>query len=189
MNDTTTQTLRQFTPREWMDAMLRFRDAPALWDAFEPLLDLWTDIAHFKYEDAREFDETWASEEFDLDMHTGPVKCRDIHWLRKTFEANELAALGMRIARLVHPKDDWSVIEGDAHAVAVNAQRSIVVDLLYGHRLSAAASLALAGQFSTAAGGEEAVRFLESRAAAEMARLQSMFKEVGGVSAEESTVH
>ena len=189
MNTTTTSDLRQFTKREWLEAMLRFRDAPELNAAFEPLIDYWNEIAHFKYEDARDFDERWAGEEFDLDLHIGQVRYHDLFWLRETFESDTVAPVALALARLAFPRDAWEIIAGDAHAVVINESRTIVIDLIHGDRLSAEGSLALAGGSGSAAGADEAIEFLENRLLDERTRLRMVEQALGAERAIKPDLH
>jgi hypothetical protein len=74
------------------------------------------------------------------------AKYRDLHWLRRQWEAYDLAELSMAIAGELKPSEAWQILETDeVHSVVTNESRSVVFDLKLHDRLTAEESLTLAG--------------------------------------------
>jgi hypothetical protein len=132
----------------WLRELWRIRNRASMQRAFKKIQKVYEEIAEFKFEDACQFDEAQAIDELCLDLHIAKVRCRNLDWLRETFENDTLAPLSLAIAREIFPKEKWTVLENDYNAVVVNDKRTLVFDMRYFDFVSAEVSLALAGDFT-----------------------------------------
>jgi hypothetical protein len=132
--------------RIWRDRGLELAQEPAIAEEVEAVLEIWEEIAEFKRGEMEERQPTIAQMEYELDLHTGQVKVYDPHWLANTFEADQFVELQRAVCEFLYPEHAWETVGvDDGHWVATNESRSLVCDMKLMRHLSAAASLALAG--------------------------------------------
>ncbi|RZA04654.1 MAG: hypothetical protein EOP11_14615 [Proteobacteria bacterium] len=158
----------------WRDEARALCREPKIAEAIEHLEKQWEEIARSKVEGKPPAE---GAEEFDLEMHIFRVKRYSWHWLADTFESYSLAELQLAICETLDPKQTWEIAESDEHehSVVVNADRSLVSDLSLGRKLSAGASLFLAGETDfpgVEAAEKEADAYLSERHTQKVAQLQ-----------------
>jgi hypothetical protein len=99
---------------------------------------------------------------------------KDLDWLRKTFESQDLVSLSLSLAEALYPNDSWDIEEAGDYAIVANLNRSLVLDMKYYDRLSGQASLLLAGVPDAEPAQREVIAFLQEKRAIDISCLEKM---------------
>ncbi len=130
----------------WLPFLKKHVNQATVIKELDGILSLWEERAQEEFNETKNVDLAIANAELELDSHTGIIKHTDLHWLRSNFESYELAPLVIAMAQILYPDDKWVELKNhDSDTVVTNESRTVVFDIMNFDRLSAGASLFLAG--------------------------------------------
>lgn len=85
------------------------------------------------------------ADEMALLAHEFSVRCKQFHYLRDHIGAFDLVDLYIAIGSELFPQKDWQVLENDEYAIVIDADRTMVLDIVYCEDMSALGAMALCG--------------------------------------------